>query len=171
MIIGLGHQKGVGKSTVARILDTKYGFQEVAFADGVKCMALDLFPDIRALVEHLGWDEAKKVPGVRERLQAIGNSARRWIDPMVWIRPVLEKVSQPGDWVIPDVRFRNEADMIRVVGGYIVKVERGEPNDDPDPSEQDLADWTGWDYVFDNNGSLGDLGRGIADMLDALNRT
>ena len=35
-------------------------------------------------------------------------------------------LDNPGDYVVPDVRFRNEQDMIRELGGEIWRVQRGD---------------------------------------------
>ena len=64
-------------------------------------------------------------------LQEFGTECmREGFDKGVWVS-LLKKylLDNPGNYVVPDVRFRNEQNMIRELGGQIWQVKRGQ---DPD---------------------------------------
>ena len=79
-----------------------------------------------------------------------------------WIDKVREEIHEhpEDDFLIPDTRFKNEAEMIRKMGGHVWKIDRpGYQVTDRDPnhlSEIDLQDWD-FDAVFQNNSTIGDL--------------
>jgi hypothetical protein len=87
-IVGFGHQKQVGKDTIARILREKhYGkSRRVAFADGVKAKAAHLYGLPWELVTSEDKDQI--VPGTRRSLRAIlqeVGQTERLVDPDYWI--------------------------------------------------------------------------------------
>jgi len=51
-------------------------------------------------------------------------------------------LDNPGNYVIPDVRFRNEQNMIRELGGEIWRVQRG-----------DIPEWYGCAMLDNTTGS------------------
>jgi hypothetical protein len=61
----------------------------------------------------------------------------------VWVS-LLKKhmLDNPGNYVIPDVRFRNEQNMIRDLGGEIWRVQRG-----------DIPEWYGCAMLDNTTGS------------------
>jgi hypothetical protein len=60
--------------------------------------------------------------------------------------------------VIPDVRFQNEVDAVRMLGGKIIRINRESvrPKVISHPSEN-IDILTGVDIVVDNNGTIEDL--------------
>ena len=52
---------------------------------------------------------------------------RDGFDDSIWVSLLKKQMlDNPGDYVVPDVRFRNEQDMIRELGGEIWRVQRGD---------------------------------------------
>ena len=108
MMIGLSGVAQSGKSSVAHILKSKYGFKEYSFAEGVyeSLYRLDpviliqdtvtgayTYPRLRGLVDELGWFEAKKFPMVRELLQKMGTECGREIHgENVWVDRTIRKI-------------------------------------------------------------------------------
>ncbi len=79
------------------------------------------------------FEEAKKQPEVRRLLQDLGVGARRVLGPDVWVRALerrlpLEQRPHTFDrtdrFVVTDVRFCNEADWVREMGGEVWLVVR-----------------------------------------------
>lgn len=134
MIIGLVGPRGSGKSTVASHLSKAHGFVEVAFATPLKDGLAALFdvdrrlfddPELkdaahadlagrtpRAVMQHVGTDVVRRTYGedffverMRRRLDGLGASRV----------------------VVSDVRFPNEAALIRRLGGEVVFVRRFHP--------------------------------------------
>jgi len=107
--IGLIGFAGSGKDTAALGLMDR-GWRRVAFADALKMKAIGM-----------GWDGKKDERG-RRLLCDLGMAMRAY-DPYHWIDLAkLSQVSKP--FVVTDVRFQNEADVIRAQGGIIVRVVR-----------------------------------------------
>jgi hypothetical protein len=108
--------------------------------------------------------------GMKEKhpllLQWWGTDVRRThFGDSYWIDKTAAKiVNTLTPIAIPDVRFVNEAMLIKDFGGIVVRVIRTQdgvpvidPNRDPNhPSETDLDDFE-FDHLFHNNGSLEDL--------------
>ena len=156
-VLGLSGYPGVGKDTVAKML-TPRGYQRIAFADPIRALAYDLDPAVHDQVDMLGWENAYSGNDyVRRYLQKLGQKAREHIDPGVWITAALRNIGIEGNYVITDVRYRNEAETLKNLGAKLVRVERpgqGPVNDHASEVEMD-------GYPFDafllNDGDLNQL--------------
>lgn len=136
--IGLIGLAGAGKDTAALALIER-GWNRVAFADALKVKALGM-----------GWDGKKDERG-RRLLCDLGMAGRAY-DPHFWIHRTRMMVDGPP-WVFTDVRFRNEADFVRGLGGIIVRVIRaGLVAGEHESEAGQLA--TRSDRVIINNGSV-----------------
>lgn len=60
----------------------------------------------------------------RQVLQFVGTDYVREADPGYWLRAVSAQFSGDGDFVVTDVRFENEAAMIRANGGKVLRLLR-----------------------------------------------
>ena len=163
--IGLIGYSQSGKDTIASILVEKYGYTRVAFADKIREFLYDLNPMVACsptgylqdLINLVGWDDAKQEPQVRKLLQNLGNAARKTIDENVWVTLALGNIDTNQRVVITDVRFENEAMMIKLMGGQLWRVKRigvGPVNDHV--SESELEGYK-VNQIFVNNGTLKDL--------------
>lgn len=160
MIIGLTGRKRSGKSTAARYLVEDHGFTELSFAEPLKRMALAVDPIIgfrstpdggqrvylSDVVHEIGWECAKdEYPEVRRFLQRLGTEGVRdhigqdtWVNlaELEIIRVIRENTKAGGvaqaNIVFADVRFENEADLIRDWGGVVIEVYRPSQGD-PEP--------------------------------------
>jgi len=163
MIIGLSGYARSGKDEVAKVLVEEFGFTRVAFADPIRNMLLEINPlvdgtiSLQQMVSDYGWEVAKSFPEVRRLLQATGVSARNHISLDVWVTTAVKKMDNK-DIVVTDVRFRNEASILRSMSGsQIWRIERpGTEAVNGHVSEHDLANWT-FDEIFHNDGTLEDL--------------
>lgn len=129
-IIGLTGYATAGKDEAAKGLPD---WTRVALADGVReavCALNPIMDDANTFRDVLAvcgtWDNAKRDSEVRRLLQRMGTEAGRNIHgDDCWIKIAHRKVeAAPGNVVITDVRFANEAAAIRSWGGRIVRVER-----------------------------------------------
>ena len=141
MIIGLVGFIGSGKGTVGDILVNEYAFKQVAFADPLKDAVASIFQWSRHMLEgdtpeSREWRE-KVDPWWTQRLgyevsprlilQRMGTEAtRNAIADNIWITALDRRLEKGNDYVITDVRFPNEMEFIRSVGGSLVWVKRGE---------------------------------------------
>ena len=141
MIIGICGLIGSGKGTVADIL-VDQGFTKVSFADKLKDGVSTIFGWDRNLLEgdtdeSRQWreqpddfwsNETKMEVTPRLVLQLFGTDCmRNGFDDGVWVSLIKKQVLEnPGQYVIPDVRFENEIKMIRDIGGEIWWTKRGD---------------------------------------------
>lgn len=177
VVVGFSGYAQTGKDTAASCL-LEQGFVRGAFADKMKTalIALDPFIDSgRRLSEVDGAiietpsgpilsEAAKRIPEVRRLLQRLGTEAgRKTIGEDVWARALLD-TGVPVKLVISDVRFPNEADAIRALGGLVVRVERPGMGPVNDHESEVALDHYDFDAVIDNDGSIVDL----ANKLEAV---
>lgn len=175
-LVGLGGLIGSGKDAVASYLVREHGYRRVGFADALKEEVIQNFPKLLALqaeywhgdqireglatlqeaVGRLVWET--KPPIVRALLQEYGSEVRRRDNPSYWtVRWARRYIDYGGGAVVvPDVRFPNEAEMLRVWGGALLYIDRPGQSRDQHVSE-DGRDQIQWDSVLVNNGSLESL--------------
>jgi hypothetical protein len=132
-IVGLTGFARHGKDTVAGVLTAEAGYTRVAFADGVRSMALAVDPllygnvRLSKVIAVTGWDKAKAtIPEVRRLLQVIGTEGvRDHIGPDSWVLAGKRKIDEiEGPVVVTDARFPNEAEAIKAWGGTMVRIVR-----------------------------------------------
>jgi hypothetical protein len=128
-LIGLAGGPGAGKDTAAGLLVTHYGFHQHAFADSLRDFVYATDPGWRMAFDLHGYEVAKwEVEGFRQRLVDVGEAARTWINPKVWIDALEHRVDKSlldgHSVVISDVRYPNEAQEIKDWGGLIVAIDR-----------------------------------------------
>jgi len=135
-LLGLTGRAGSGKDTVAAHLAERNDFTRLSFAAPLKALACKWFGFTDEQVNTLdgketpdprwcGPDGNARTP--REVLQILGTEGFRAVDPDFWLkiaRRSVEECAACGDSgvVFTDLRFPNEADMIRSLGGHVVRV-------------------------------------------------
>ncbi len=169
-LIAFGHRSRVGKDTAARALGPQW--ERMAFADRIRRVLEDLDPVIHygplgaTRLGHLlirsGWETVKQDHHeVRRLLQELGMAGRMHLYPDVWsnvtVTEAAERVAAGSNVVITDLRFADEARLIREFGGSLYRIDRpGVPRLDH-RTESALDDWDGWDGVIANDGSEEDF--------------
>jgi hypothetical protein len=163
-----------GKDTAANFLVREHAYTRVAFADPLKEMALSIDPlvttsptvyvRLRSLIRAAGWEYAKDhYPEVRRLLQRIGQTQREH-DPDYWVSVARRKLSAAESWNLPvvvtDVRYANEADMLRSRGFRLVRLARSGTAVGTHRSETELDSFAA-DCQIHNDGDLAQLRRAI----------
>jgi hypothetical protein len=153
-LIGLAGRAGSGKDTVADYLVAHHRFvkrgftdalyEEVAEAFGVtvewlrdrtrkeipqqdlalgNCRDIEFVMLVLPVPDEEGFQEPRSPRWI---LQQWGTEYRRGQDPDYWVRQVYDfcRANPDRDIAIPDVRFDNEASMVRSLGGAILVVSR-----------------------------------------------
>jgi hypothetical protein len=135
-IIGITGHARHGKNTVGDVLATELNYEPHAFADSLRSMALAVNPrvvgDTRLtdVVRLEGWEGAKRYDEVRRFLQVLGTEGvRDHLGEDAWVRAMEERLNGKLDdgktrIVITDVRFPNEAEWVKQVGGDVWRVVR-----------------------------------------------
>jgi hypothetical protein len=176
MIIGLSGYAQSGKDSVANILVEKYNFTRVAFADPIRNLLWDLNPvlktdyTLQGIVSAYGWDVAKtQFPEVRRLLQELGVSARKRLGEDIWVIAALHEMDDATkNYVITDVRFENEAVMIRQLGGELWRIQRPGVEAVNRHISETALDKYKWDRVLDNEGTLKDLELVVQTRVEPL---
>lgn len=164
VIIGISGKIGSGKDTVAQyIIDNMqlFKFQQKSFAYNLKHISAIISGKS---VDSMFTQEGKNVKlpmyndiSVGELQQIIGTDLfREEFDEDVWIKSLFASYDKANDnWVVSDVRFENEAETIRKMGGILVRLEgdptgiRANSNRNMNhASETDLDDYEHFDIVF-----------------------
>ena len=165
VIIGLTGYAQSGKDSVANILVQVYGFTRVAFADPIRDLLYETNPmlkegyRVQGLVDVYGWDKVKvDYPEARDLLQRLGVGARKTFGDMFWVQQALRKVSFEGNYVIPDVRFPNEAKAIRQYdNAQVWRIKRNGVLPVNLHVSETAMDGEKVDQIFMNTGSIEDL--------------
>ena len=194
MIIGMCGLIGTGKDTVADILVNNYNFIKVSFADKLKDGVATVFSWDREMLEGTTdesrtWREQKDEYWSRETnehitprlvLQMFGTDCmRNGFYNGIWVSIVKQQIiNNPNkNFVIPDVRFPNEAKMIKEVHGEVWRICRGpDPQwfisyvkDNIVPTDVHESEWQwaklDFDCVIHNNDTIIDLKNQVSDHL------
>ena len=197
MIIGICGLIGSGKGTVADILVEQHNYEKLSFADKLKDGVSSVFGWDREMLEG-DTDESRKWREEEDKfwteetgetvtprliLQLFGTDCmRNGFYDGIWVSLVKQELLKNKDknYVIPDVRFENEAKMIRSLGGRICQVRRGP---DPlwfrlykdlgqEPIDIHKSEWA-WanvqmDYILANDGTPEDLKNLVKDHLVSI---
>lgn len=164
-LIGITGLARSGKDTFASLL-VRQGYKRIAFADPLK-EAVATIAGEPAYLYHDDFtkEEFSEVLGTTRRaaMQALGTDyVRNHLHPDVWIRRAVAHWRGSGcvPTVISDVRFDNEAQAIKDLGGIVVRMVRaGSGLTGPGashPSEQGVSDNL-VNVEIDNNGAVGEL--------------
>lgn len=158
MIIGINGKKGSGKDTIGEYLVDNYGFTRLSFADALKRMCSDLYNiDLDCFYNV----DLKEVPLVEHNNKTprwvLQNTAElfRQIEPDYWVKSVISQVKNGNNYVICDLRHKNEVDYLDVTM-KVVRENTPYNNEDDHISENDLNDFN-FDIVIQNDDSLTDL--------------
>ena len=203
MIIGICGLIGSGKGTVADIL-VEHNFKKVSFADKLKDGVSTIFGWDRDLLEG-DTDESRQWREQRDDfwsnetemevtprlvLQLFGTDCMRdGFNDGVWVSLLKKTIlDNPGNYVIPDVRFQNEQQMIRDIGGEVWWVKRGDnpewwskavldtqtgsnfmAEEDVHPSEWKWADTNDrFDEIIYNDSTMSELKHQVLARLGAI---
>ena len=173
MIIGLAGKKQSGKTTVAEILRDMSGFKMESFADPIRKFVAELCGYTPKELEEFK-ESPHRIFGVTPRhiMQTLGTEwGREMISQTIWtdrLRMVLRH-GPVTDVVIHDVRFENEAEMIRKMGGHIVHVAR---HPEPDKFDSHVSEAgvsvIGLDFYMPNYGSIDELHTEVKDLVEYI---
>ena len=178
-IVGLAGKMGVGKDTVAAMLRMR-GYQRRGFAEPLReelVVALEsrtaprgMRPDMAVLVRSGRFTRQSvyhkpTANKMRSLLQYWGTELRRAEDPEYWIKKM--DLSGGGLYVVSDLRFANEADYVRSLGGQVWMItgrQAGWGARTGDGHESEKCDLVA-DVTIDNSGAMYELAEKVIEAL------
>jgi hypothetical protein len=167
-IIGFAGPMGSGKTTAAFIIsDMRVGARVLSFGVPVKKAAMEIFlltPEQVYTMEGKQTVDPRWGMSPRDILQMVGTDAMRAVLPGVWVQNTKIRIQEArradpyGCVVIDDVRFEDEAELIRDMGGYIVHLTGrryggATEKQETHASEKGIA-WCNDDFIINNSWSL-----------------
>ena len=172
MIIGFTGKKQSGKTEAARFLEE---YKLINFKDALIEEIVENFPDLlRELsISYKLPIQALfllKPPLMRRLMQNYGTNVRRKDKEDYWIKRWLYRVYPRDDnIVVDDVRFINEAKIIKQLGGTVIRLVRQTTEKDTHISELEM-DEIKEDYTINNNKDLVFLKEEVKKCLENITK-
>jgi hypothetical protein len=181
-IIGITGKKYSGKDTLGSFFVKNHGHEQIAYADALKDAVKCIFDFDDEQLYGSRKEEVDEFWGKtpRQVLQFIGTDLfRNHINELmpsvgkdIWVyvvkRKIMNKIKKNPEarFVITDARFPNEVDVIKQLGGTVIKLKRNTGCNDTHESEA-LIDSLFADFEFENNGSKEELYNTVLSKLNA----
>lgn len=175
-IIGIAGVKGSGKSESVRVLES-VGYAEVKMAGALKGMT-------KFYLEYLGLNEQECFDRIEGHLKEVPDEAflgktsrqfqqwlgtdfgRKLVGESIWTNAFTKRALSLPLVACSDVRFPNELDLIRQMGGKVYRVERDtETNEFSLHESEKYIPTLDVDGVIDNNGTLEELREAILKLV------
>lgn len=171
VIIGVCGRAGSGKDEFYRTANSEFPemkFCKSFFSKAVKEIAsLIVFNNERmyTLFEGRTMKSTVNRLGVtnRELLIGIGDGLRKSVSEDIWIK--LINMPKNRNIIVTDLRYPNEAEFIRSLGGIVVKINRNPSEEiETESSVDDVVP----DRVIENNGTLEEYRKKVVDLIKYL---
>lgn len=161
-VVAFTGRAGAGKDTAASAL-IAFGAERVAFADAIKDGLAAMFGVPRNWFDDREFKE-RVVPWLgkspRQLAQLCGTEfGRNMIAEDVWLRVARHRIerSLAPVVVIPDVRFENEASLVRSLGGHVIHVTRADALQVSSHISEAGVKVAPVDSQIENHGTVGEL--------------
>lgn len=180
-VISISGKIGSGKDTIADIImqyTPYHRWQVKKFAGKLKDIAeiLTGVPKINFEDQEFKQQDMGPEWGMtyRDLLQKLGTEAmRNGLHKNVWVNALfadfnIDEDEQVSYWIITDSRFPDELEAVKKHNGITIKVIRDSGNTigTTHTSETALDNYTEWDYVIDNTGTLEELKTQVLSILE-----
>lgn len=169
-LIGITGRKFNGKDTLGKYFVEKMGFTRLAFADALKdaCKCIFNFNDDQLYGEKKETEDPFWKVTPRKVLQFVGTELFRnkLVEIMpdlgenIWVEVLRKKILDNPDkcFVITDVRFPNECEMIKNMGGIVIRVKRDCMNKETDLHSSELEiEKLSVNFEIENNGTVEEM--------------
>lgn len=174
-----GHKKRVGKDTAARFLCSYLrthrrgsNIQVHGYADKGKSVCYDLYKwaglQPGDYYEEHGDEKDVILPliGMSPReiwIKFMSKAVRDKVYDLTWIKYLHHNVNCDV-CIIKDMRFPIEADTIQEFGGYVYRIDRNDAPNDSDVADDALLDYSSWNGIITNNGTLHEFNKKIEEL-------
>lgn len=191
IVIGLAGPKGCGKDLACQLIIQSFdgNWERVAFADPIKNTVANLFHigrdlkrDLKQQFQAQTLDTIKRLQTVslidnntgqrygeftgRDLIRDIGMLMRGYDDTQFndYVKNKIE--SNPNtNWIITDVRFANEIELVRQLGGKIIEIHRPGYSYDGHITESGVVKG---DYHVFNNGTVESFKQQLEAVMSAI---
>lgn len=185
MIIALCGKKRSGKDTCGDYLVKWRGFSRYSFASPLKRFVADTFlmnesqisGDKKEEIDERWGISGRKLQQIigsdlmRDRLPELDEGFKKFVGSDVWVKRFYyhyKNLPTPLNYVITDLRFLNEAEMVKMMGGTVVKIVRPSlESNDTHQSEMQL-DSVKPDYTIINDATIYNLEINISDIYQEI---
>ncbi|WP_308583439.1 deoxynucleotide monophosphate kinase [uncultured Pseudomonas sp.] len=175
LLIGLTGKARSGKSTAAEHLVGTYLLEKYAFADPLRDGLMAIFNLDPTYFEG----DRKEQPLVwldrspRQLMQSMGTEwARNTVHPDVWVKLAEQNLDYMTralgavlGFVVSDVRFENEADLIRQRGGTVIHISRKDAQAVNPHISEDGVIVRQDDLILRNNGTVEEFLRSLDEVF------
>ena len=169
-IVGMSGHIGSGKSLTSEILHSI--LKEEGITVAVKSFAQPIYKLVSDMTglpiseikskkrKHESLSIGEITTTYRGLLQMIGDGLRDHGSSDIWINSMFGVENQKAItdltwinswWIIDDLRYPNEAEKIKSLGGKLIRVERDESENNSHRAETSLDSWNDWDIVIKND--------------------
>ena len=175
LLIGLTGRARSGKTTAAEYLVGTYPLEHYAFADPLRDGLMAIFnldpTDFEGdrKEQPLAWLERSP----RQLMQSMGTEwARNTVHPDIWVKLAAQNLDYMTNalgavlgFVVSDVRFENEAHLIRRRGGTVIHIARNDAQAvNPHISEAGVGVRKD-DLILRNNGTIDEFLRSLDEVF------
>lgn len=170
-LIGIHGKARSGKDTLCQFLISSHGGYRYSLADPIKDM---LRAGFGIDMSNPYWENRKEdvIPALgrspRQLLQTLGTEwGRNLVNDQVWL--ILAKnclLREGAGMIVPDIRFENEADWVRSVGGLMIHVQRKGATPVAAHASESGVEVLPQDVLIHNNGTLDQLLDTARDLFD-----
>ncbi len=184
-LIAFCSRKRAGKDTGANYLIENYGYTQYSFAGPLKkaCQEIFMFSDEQTEGHEKERHDDRWNITARKVFQIFGTEMFReklsdffpemahlkenfWIYRFkIWYNKFKQE-NPNGKVVVSDVRFPNEADIVKKLGGVVVKIHRNTNNKIDNHASEKQIDLIKGDYTIENNGTLQEYYNNIEQILE-----
>lgn len=184
-ILAFGHQKSVGKDTAAGFVMSYLRSNskvkrvvKAGFADKLKDVCYQLYKwaglmpgpwyeetSDRRLLKEVVLPKLGKSP--RQIWIAFGNEVKNAAYLDTWLDYLLQNTA--ADFlVVSDMRFPNEADRIKTLGGRVIKIVRPDIAHTSDAADDPLLSYNRWDHILVNDSNLGSFYSKVTNYVESM---
>lgn len=170
-VIGIAGKARSGKDTVAEFIIAQIGGYRYSFVDPIRAM---LRAGFNIDLNEKYWQDRKEeeIPilgkSPRQLMQTLGTEwGRQLVNPNLWLILANQHLLRRGPgMVIPDIRFDNEAEWVRAVGGRVIHLHRpGAQQVNAHVSEAGVTPLAE-ELVIENSGTLDELQAKIRSVFE-----
>lgn len=176
MIIAFSGYGGSGKDTAAEIIKAIDSDCEIKkFAGKLKQVAT-IITAIKDFEDKNDGFVDVNVAGYRTKvskrvyLQMLGTDCVRTAFPEAWVDALFADYERYAynlpKWLITDMRFENEYNRVKELGGYVVRINRGVPANDHE--SEILLDSHEFDYTINNTGTLQEFVKNVKNVYESI---